>query len=68
NSATISAGSEIGRRAWCPVPSYKPSKPAHWQERNYKSSVFIARRAHTWEGGGDRKGWHCVDSGRGGRK
>ncbi|MEQ2300600.1 hypothetical protein AMECASPLE_027432 [Ameca splendens] len=24
--------------------------------------AFIARRAHTWERGGDRKGWHCVDS------
>ncbi|MEQ2254024.1 hypothetical protein ILYODFUR_038635 [Ilyodon furcidens] len=34
NSATISAGSETGRRARCPVPSYKPSSPAHWQERN----------------------------------
>ncbi|KAK5623286.1 hypothetical protein CRENBAI_016771 [Crenichthys baileyi] len=30
-----------------PSPSYNPSNPAHWQERKYKSSVFITRRTHT---------------------
>ncbi|KAK5610169.1 hypothetical protein CRENBAI_010302 [Crenichthys baileyi] len=29
--------------------------------------IFIARRAHALEVGGDRKGWYGVDSGRGGR-
>ncbi|MEQ2242075.1 hypothetical protein ILYODFUR_032118 [Ilyodon furcidens] len=54
--SSVTAGQRVSLpRARSPVPSYKPSNPAPWQERHYKSSIFIARRAHTWEGGGNRK-------------